>query len=108
VVETTNFLEKAEYAGASEHLKTTERFKPVRPGVIDSSMTFDDPHTWLRPWTFGMQLTRDDAEPIFEYACHEGNEGLEGILKSARGEDKARAAASKGSDQRVSAAGGER
>jgi hypothetical protein len=84
VVETTNFLEKSAYGGASDHLKTTERFKLLRPGVIDWSITFDDANTWVRPWTFGMQLTRDDKEPVFEYACHEGNEGLQGILKAAR------------------------
>src|SRR5206468_13043572 len=87
VVETTNFLEKAAYGGASGWLKTTERFRPVRPGALDWSMTFDDPHTWVRPWTFGMLLTRDDAEPVFEYACHEGNEGLKGILKAARSQE---------------------
>jgi hypothetical protein len=89
VVETSNFVEKAAYGGASEHLKTTERFKLARPGVIEWSITFDDPHTWVRPWTFGMQLTRNDAEPIFEYACHEGNHGLQGILTAARAEERA-------------------
>ena len=75
-------------AGASDRLKTTERFKPVRKGVIDWSMTFDDPHTWMRPWTFGMQLTRDEPQPVFEYACHEGNSGLEGILGAARAAER--------------------
>jgi hypothetical protein len=84
VVETTNFLEKSAYGGASDKLKTTERFKFVRPGVVDWSMTFDDANTWGRPWTFGMQLTRDEKQPVFEYACHEGNEGIQGILKAAR------------------------
>jgi hypothetical protein len=93
VVETTNFLEKSAYGGASDRLKTIERFKPVRPGVIDWSITFDDASTWVRLWTFGMQLTRDDSQPVFEYACHEGNAGLEGILSAARTEE--RAAASK-------------
>jgi hypothetical protein len=88
VVETTNFLQKSAYGGASDHLKTTERFKLVRPGTIDWSITFDDPHTWVRPWTFGMQLTRNDAEPVFEYACHEGNQGLEGILSAARAAER--------------------
>jgi len=91
VVETTNFLEKSAYGGASAHLKTTERFRLVRPGVIEWSMTFDDPHTWVRPWTFGMQLTRNDAEPVFEYACHEGNHGLENILSAARAAEQAAA-----------------
>jgi len=84
VVETTNFLEKSAYGGASAHLKTTERFKQVRPGLLEWSITFDDSNTWVRPWTFGMQLTRDDSQPVFEYACHEGNEGIQGILKAAR------------------------
>jgi hypothetical protein len=89
VVETTNFLEKSAYGGASARLKVTERFQPVRPGVIDWSITFDDAGTWARPWTFGMQLTRNDAEPVFEYACHEGNEGLKGILSAIRAEERA-------------------
>jgi len=88
VVETTNFLEKSAYGGASDHLKTIERFKPVRRGVLDWSITFDDAKTWMRPWTFGMQLTRDDSQQIFEYACHEGNEGLQGILIAERLKDK--------------------
>ena len=51
-------------------------------------MTFDDPHTWARPWTFAMNLTKVDAtqEP-FEYACHEGNYGLRNILAAARAEE---------------------
>jgi hypothetical protein len=89
IVETTNVLEKSAYGGASAHLKTTERFTPTRPGVLEWSIRFDDPHTWVRPWTFGMQLTRRDAEPVFEYACHEGNYGLRDILAAARAEDKA-------------------
>ena len=88
VVETTNFLEKSAYGGASDRLKTTERFKPLRKGVLDWSITFDDAKTWVRPWTFGMQLTRDETQAIFEYACHEGNEGLQGILIAERLKDK--------------------
>jgi hypothetical protein len=88
VVETTNYLEKSAYGGASDHLKTIERFKPVRKGVLDWSITFDDAHTWVRPWTFGMELTHDDSQQIFEYACHEGNEGIQGILISERIKDK--------------------
>jgi hypothetical protein len=84
VVETTNFLEKAAYGGASDKLKTVERFRLLPNKSIDWSITFDDPNTWVRPWTFGMLLTRDDSQPVFEYACHEGNEGIQGILKAAR------------------------
>ena len=89
VVETTNFLAKSAFGGASERLKTVERFTLVRPGVIEWSITFDDAATWARPWTFGMQLTRDETQPVFEYACHEGNEGLAGILRAARTQEEA-------------------
>jgi hypothetical protein len=87
VVETTNFKERSAYRGASSHLKLTERFKPVGPKTIEWSATLDDPHTWTRPWTFAMSLTHDEAQPVFEYACHEGNHGLRDILSAARAEE---------------------
>ncbi len=88
VVQTTRFLEKSAFGGASSALRTTERFKPASKGTVDWSITFDDPDNWVRPWTFGMRLTRDDEHPVFEYACHEGNEGLRGILSAARTEER--------------------
>ena len=88
VVETTNYLEKSAYGGASDRLKTTERFRPVSRDAIEWSITFDDPNTWVRPWTFGMRLTRDDSQPVIEYACHEGNDGMRGILSAARAAEK--------------------
>src|SRR5205823_5855334 len=77
VVETTNFVEEAAFRGASKHLRLTERFIPTGPKTLEWSVTLDDPHTWVRPWTFAMNLTRDEKQPPFEYACHEGNYGLE-------------------------------
>jgi hypothetical protein len=63
-----------------------ERFTRVSPDMVEWSVTFDDPHTWARPWTFEMMLTRlDDSQQVFEYACHEGN--LRNILSAARAED---------------------
>jgi hypothetical protein len=89
VVETTNFRERSAFRGASRWLKMTERFTPVGPKTVEWSVTLDDPHTWTRPWTFAMNLTRDDAQPVFEYACHEGNHGLRDILSAARAEEAA-------------------
>jgi hypothetical protein len=90
VVETTNFTDRTPYRGSSEHLKMTERFKPVSADVVEWSVTFDDPHTWARPWTFAMNLAKkDDSQRPFEYACHEGNYGMVGILNAARAEEKA-------------------
>src|SRR5262245_30803298 len=56
VIETTNFTERSAYRGASDQLKMTERFTPTGPGMVEWKVTFDDPHTWTRPWTFAMVL----------------------------------------------------
>jgi len=88
VVVTTNYLEAGTYGGASSALTTTERFKPTGPNTVDWSIRFDDPHTWTRPWSFGMQLTRDLQSQVFEYACHEGNEGMRNMLTAARDAEK--------------------
>jgi len=85
VVETTNFTPRMSYRGSSEDLKMTERFTPKSAGVVEWSVTFDDPRTWTRPWTFAMNLTkRDSTQRIFEYACHEGNYAIKNILSAQR------------------------
>jgi len=91
VVETTNFTERSAFRGASENLKMTERFTPVGPGVVEWKVTFEDPHTWARPWTFAMTLKQQTrGEQVYEYACHEGNYGLKNILTGARAAEEAR------------------
>jgi hypothetical protein len=90
VVETTNFNGLVPYRGSSEHLKLIERFTPLGPDTLEWSVTFDDPHTWERPWTFAMNLVHDESQPLFEYACHEGNYGLANILTAARAEEAAK------------------
>ncbi|HUK34228.1 MAG TPA: hypothetical protein VLV86_09975 [Vicinamibacterales bacterium] len=91
VVETTNFKAASAYRGASEQLKLIERFKPVGPRTVEWSVTADDSHTWPRPWTFAMNLTKDSSQAIFEYACHEGNYGLRDILSAERAAEKGHA-----------------
>ena len=46
-----------------------------------------DPTTWQEPWTVSIPL-RHSPDPIFEYACHEGNYGMEGILAGHRAEER--------------------
>src|SRR5688500_9834588 len=92
VVETTNM--RAPYRNGSAKQKLIERFVPTAPGVIEWSMTVDDPETWVKPWTFAMRLTADPDQPLFEYACHEGNYAMRNILSAARAEE-ARAAGKK-------------
>jgi hypothetical protein len=89
VVETTNFSERSSYRGAGSSLRMVERFAPMSPQVVEWSVTFDDSHTWTRPWTFAMNLTRrDGSQRIYEYACHEGNYGLRNMLSAARAADR--------------------
>jgi hypothetical protein len=92
VVETTNM--RTPYRNGSAKQKLIERFVPTAPNVIEWSMTVDDPETWVKPWTFAMRLTADPDQPLFEYACHEGNYAMRNILSAARAEE-ARAAGQK-------------
>jgi hypothetical protein len=89
VVETTNFKANSTYRGASDQLKLVEHFTPVGPKTVQWSVTLEDPHTWTRPWTFAMNLTKDSSQPIFEYGCHEGNYGLRDILSAERAAEAA-------------------
>ena len=91
VVETTNYLNGIQ--GSTNNVKVTERYTRVSPEFINWSITIDDPATWTQPYTFMIRLKKTDGL-IYEYACHEGNYGMEGILAGARAEE-AKAARSK-------------
>ena len=88
VVDTTNYSAKLPFRGSSPALHTIERFARVAPNKLEWSATIDDPKTWPRPWTFSIPWTEDDTQPIFEYACHEGNYGLRNILSAGRSDDR--------------------
>jgi hypothetical protein len=83
VVETTNFSPKANFRGASEHLRLVERFTRIDRDTIEYRFTVEDPSTWARPWTVTFPLVKSDGQ-MYEYACHEANYGLQNILKNAR------------------------
>jgi hypothetical protein len=90
VVETTNFRERSAYRNANPHaLRLVERFTMVGPNTMEWSVTVDDPTTWTRPWTFAIPLTRNNDEPVYEYACHEGNYAISNILNASRVNDAA-------------------
>jgi len=90
VVETKNYSPKSYFMGAAENLEITERFTRVAPDVLQYDVTVNDPSTWTEPWTAMIPL-RQSEDALFEYACHEGNIGMEGILSGARALDKAEA-----------------
>ena len=81
VVETTNLTNKTRYRGSSGAMKVTERFTRVSDRSIEYRATMDDPTTWAKPWTIEEQLVLQ-ADPLLEYACHEGNYAMKGILDS--------------------------
>ena len=89
VIETTNYngqnvvLAGLSFTTASTDLTVTERITRVSPEILNYEVTFDDPAVWEAPWTVLIPL-RYSPEPIFEYACHEGNIGMDGILAGHR------------------------
>ncbi len=94
VVETTNFLRETSFArGAStRNLSLVERFTRVAPGTLLYEATVDDPTVWTRPWTYTVPMTLN-PDPLYEYACHEGNYGLYNILAGALADQLETAAA---------------
>lgn len=83
VVDTTNFSEQAEFRGSNGNLHLVERFTLSGSDTLTYEFTVTDPTTWTSPWTVTFPLTRI-KEPVYEYACHEGNHGLLNILSAAR------------------------
>jgi hypothetical protein len=84
VVETTNYLQG--FMGSTPDVKVTERYTRVAANWINWVITVDDPKTWTQPWSFMIRLKRSDDQ-VYEYACHEGNHSMIGILAGARKED---------------------
>ncbi|HET6958184.1 MAG TPA: hypothetical protein VFI56_16425 [Vicinamibacterales bacterium] len=87
VVDTTNFSQEAGFRGASTRMHLVERFTRLDKDTLRYEFTVDDPATWTAKWSASIPMTRTD-ELIYEYACHESNYGLEGVLKGARFEDQ--------------------
>ena len=86
VVVTTNFKPGA-FRGSTERLHVVEKFRRVAEDTLEYYITIDDSSTWSRPWTL-MLLLKKTGERMFEYACHEGNYSLRGILAGAREQEK--------------------
>ena len=88
VVETTNFHDLTSLRGSTPRARLIERFTRASAGVIEYEFTIEDPETWISPWTAQVELVKTD-EPLYEYACHEGNYAMDGILEGARAEERA-------------------
>jgi hypothetical protein len=89
VIETTNFPDTVDYRGHSmKDLRLVERLTRTGPKTVEWSLTFDNPQVWSKSWTYSYPITEDATQPIFEYACHEGNFGLANILSAGRTAEK--------------------
>ena len=89
VVETTNFLRETAFRGSSASMRLEERFTRTGPDTLIYQFTVEDPATWTRPWTAVVPLQRA-TEPVYEYACHEGNYAMRNILAGVRAQERAR------------------
>ena len=87
VVDTTNYKPRSFMSLSSDRLHVIERFSRTGPEILQYQITIDDPGTWTKPWSLMIPL-RHAAHPLFEYACHEGNYGMAGILAGARAEEQ--------------------
>ena len=87
VIDTTNFTTKTQFRGSSDKLHVIERITRTGPSTLLYRFTIEDPDTWDRTWT-GEYPWVGTKENLYEYACHEGNYALGGMLRGARQKEK--------------------
>ena len=87
VVETRNFNLDRRWRNTTDSLVLTERFTRIDDGTLEYRYTVNDPETWVSQWTASIPLRRTDV-PMYEYACHEGNLSMDGILAGHRAEER--------------------
>jgi len=86
VVEYTNFAADADGTATK---RLTERWKRLDDTHLLYGFTMDDPATRTKPYSVEFVMWRlTDQEQLVEYACHEGNVGLEFTLSGARAKEK--------------------
>ena len=83
VINTRHFYYDENGRGASRHMVLEERIRRLNDNTLDYDFTIEDPMVWEQPWSARFPL-RSIEDPIYEYACHEGNHGLKGILAGWR------------------------
>jgi len=97
VVETKGFYQTTSFPNSSPNMHLIEKFSRIDPDTLLYEFTVSDPTTWTKPFTAQVPMKKSD-QSVFEYACHEGNYAMTGILSGARSvENAAGEAAKKGS-----------
>ena len=89
VIVTKNMHPQQSHFGSSDQITITETFRRSSESALVYSFTMDDPLVYAEPWTAEMLWSRGgEDERIYEYACHEGNYALSGILAGARVQER--------------------
>jgi hypothetical protein len=83
VVDTVNFKRETSLDGSSANTHLIERFTRASENTLLYEFTVDDPSTWTKPWSAVVPMSKAEGQ-IYEYACHETNYAMEGILSGAR------------------------
>ncbi len=86
VVESRNFTDKTSFRGSGKNMHLTERFTRVAADQIVYEYTIDDPESFTKPWTVAIPMVSND-QPMYEYACHEGNHAMATMLAGARAQE---------------------
>ena len=94
VVETTHIPQSQQFMGSWKDLKVTERFRRVADDRLYYGFTIEDPTLWDAPWGGEYEFAALNGK-MYEYACHEGNYALQGILEGARVMEAREAAAAR-------------
>ena len=88
VVDTAHFAHETSLAGSGAAMHLVERFTRVDADTVLYEFTVDQPTEWTRPWTAQISMVRS-PDRLYEYACHEGNYSLIGVLSGARADERA-------------------
>jgi hypothetical protein len=87
VIETTNYSDKSGYGPNSSAKVNVERISRLDETTLRYEITSNDPGTYTAPYTREI-LFDNSPDPIYEYACHEGNYGMQYILSGHRAEER--------------------
>ena len=87
VIDTTNFTDQTAFRNSSQNLHVIEKLTRTGDNTLLYQFTVEDPTTWAKPWSAEVSWEKIN-NPIYEYACQEGNYGLANILSGARADEK--------------------
>ena len=83
VVHTQNYYHDYNYRGMSDQAQVTEHYTRIDVDTLEYDFTVEDPLSWDQTWSAKLPMRRI-ADPLYEFACHEGNYGLVGVLAGSR------------------------